>query len=137
MDSNENPRRIKAVEALPDFNLKISFDNGDRLVDMKTFNLLGIFRKLVKDEALFNTVHLPASGDQPRGSVGIDGSSSASLERAAVRTGGFSGNDLIKATNPSMALSVSLTMESPSASFSRVTALVGCNASARPSTSRA
>ena len=58
MDSNENPRRIKAVEALPDFNLKISFDNGDRLVDMKTFNLLGIFRKLVKDEALFNTVHL-------------------------------------------------------------------------------
>jgi len=55
---NENPRPIKAVEALDDFKLKISFTDGDRIVDMKTFNLLGVFKNLVKDKKLFNTVHL-------------------------------------------------------------------------------
>jgi len=52
------PKKIKSVKALSEFRLLVKFDDGDRLVDMKTFKLQGIFKDLVKDENLFNTVHV-------------------------------------------------------------------------------
>lgn len=52
------PKKIKSVKALSDFRLLIKFDDGDRVVDMKTFNLQGIFKNLIKDKSLFDTVHL-------------------------------------------------------------------------------
>jgi hypothetical protein len=58
MVTNENPKPIRTVEPLNDFKLKISFYDGDRIVDLKTFNLLGVFKNLIKDKRLFDTVHL-------------------------------------------------------------------------------
>ena len=52
------PKKIKSVKALSDFRLLIKFDDGDRVVDMKTFELRGIFKNLIKDKALFDTVHI-------------------------------------------------------------------------------
>ena len=58
MEPIENPKEIKNVQALDDLKLKITFEDGDRIVDMITFNLLGIFKKITKNKQLFNTVHL-------------------------------------------------------------------------------
>jgi hypothetical protein len=49
-------RIVKAVRPLGDFNLWIKFEDGkEKIVDLKTFKLLGIFKDLIKDKNLFNT----------------------------------------------------------------------------------
>ena len=58
-DANaENPKNILAVEALNNFKLKVNFEDGDKIVDMKTFKLLGAFKKIIENEKFFGTVHL-------------------------------------------------------------------------------
>ena len=49
---------VVAVEVMPGFNLKLTFENGERKkFDMKPFLEKGIFREL-KDPTMFNTVHV-------------------------------------------------------------------------------
>jgi len=52
------PRKILSVKPLDNFRLLIEFEDGPRFIDMKTFNLLGVFKKLIKDRELFDTVYL-------------------------------------------------------------------------------
>jgi len=58
MSPVENPKEIISVDALDNFKLKIRFEDGERIVDMKTFNLRGVFKNINKDKKLFETVHL-------------------------------------------------------------------------------
>jgi hypothetical protein len=52
-------RIVKAVRPLDDFNLWIKFEDGkEKIVDLKTFKLLGIFKDLIKDKNLFNIVYV-------------------------------------------------------------------------------
>ncbi len=49
---------VKNVRPLSDFKLAITFENGsEKLFDAKPYLETGIFREL-KDEKLFNTVHV-------------------------------------------------------------------------------
>lgn len=49
---------VKNVRPLSDFKLAITFENGsEKLFDAKPYLERGIFREL-KDEKLFNTVHV-------------------------------------------------------------------------------
>lgn len=49
---------VKNVRPLSDFKLVITFENGaEKLFDAKPYLESGIFREL-KDEKLFNTVHV-------------------------------------------------------------------------------
>jgi hypothetical protein len=54
----DTPIKIVSVKPLEDFKLQIEFQDGVRIVDLKTFELKGIFKALVKDENLFKTAHL-------------------------------------------------------------------------------
>lgn len=50
--------RIKEVEALEDYQLLVTFDNGEkRIKDMKPYLEKGVFKKL-KDENFFKTVKI-------------------------------------------------------------------------------
>jgi hypothetical protein len=52
-----NPR-IKAVAALPDFRLLLTFDNAEeRIFDMRPYLTNGVFAELA-DESLFRSVHV-------------------------------------------------------------------------------
>ena len=52
------PKRILSVKPLDDFHLRIEFEDGVRIVDMKTFKLMGVFKKLLDSKNLFDTVYL-------------------------------------------------------------------------------
>jgi ABC-type cobalamin/Fe3+-siderophores transport system ATPase subunit len=52
------PKKIKSVKPLANFKLLIEFDDGNRLVDMKTFDLVGNSKDILKDEKVFNSVYL-------------------------------------------------------------------------------
>lgn len=57
MNTN-TPKEIKSVQPLDNFKLQIEFEDGIRIVDLKTFDLRGVFKKLTEDENLFKTVYL-------------------------------------------------------------------------------
>lgn len=50
--------RIKDVQALEDYKILVTFDNGEkRIKDMKPYLEKGVFRK-IKDEKIFKSVKL-------------------------------------------------------------------------------
>lgn len=52
------PKKILSVKPLDDFKLQIEFQDGVRIVDLKTFDLKGIFKEIVRDANLFKTAHI-------------------------------------------------------------------------------
>jgi hypothetical protein len=54
----DNSLAIKSVQAIPDYNLILTFQNGEkRQFDMNPYLNIGISREL-RDIAKFNTVHI-------------------------------------------------------------------------------
>lgn len=54
----KEPKKIISVNPLDQFKLEIRFEDGIRIVDMKKFDLRGVFKKISENEEFFKTVYL-------------------------------------------------------------------------------